>query len=159
MAGWISRKVLVEAQGVDLWVRWVVTIAVERIWKKKNLTLMLKQHLVKRHPHPSHHHHHHYLSHQLAYRATRKLLHPCLSLASLGMVPQMWFMFFISASTVLHRVLFGRPRFHFPSEVHWIATLVMELASLHSTCPIQHHHFQSMMVFTSSCWHHAKRSR
>ena len=30
---------------------------------------------------------------QLAYRAAMKLLHPCLSLASFWMVPQLWFMF------------------------------------------------------------------
>ena len=42
-----------------------------------------------------HHHHHHYPSRQLAYRAATKLLHPCLSLASLWMLPQLWFMFFI----------------------------------------------------------------
>ena len=41
----------------------------------------------------SHHHHHHYPSRQLAYRTATKLSHPCLSLASLWMVPQLWFMF------------------------------------------------------------------
>ena len=41
------------------------------------------------------------LSCHLAYRAATKLLHPCLSLASLWMVPQLWFMFFIFASTIL----------------------------------------------------------
>ena len=55
------------------------------------------------------HHHRHYLSCQLAYRAATKLLHPCLSLASLWRVPQLWFMFFISASTVLHRVVSTLP--------------------------------------------------
>ena len=94
----------------------------------------------------------------LAYRATTKLLHPCLSLASLWEVPQLWFMFFISASTVFHQVVFGLPCFHFPSGVQWIATLVMELASLCSTCPIQLHRFLVMMVSVSSCWHCAKRS-
>ena len=106
-----------------------------------------------------HHHHHHYPSHQLAKRAARKLLHLCQSLASLWMVPQLWFMFFISASTVLHQVVFGRPRFLFPSGVQWIATLVMELASLRSMCPVQRHRFLVMMVSISSCWHCAKRSR
>ena len=57
----------------------------------------------------------HYLSHQLAYRAAMKLFHPCLSFASLWMVPQVWFIFFISASTILHQVVFGQPRFRFPS--------------------------------------------
>ena len=47
------------------------------------------------------------LSCQLEFRATTKLLHPCLSLASLWMVPQLWFMLFISASTVLCQVVFG----------------------------------------------------
>ena len=97
-------------------------------------------------------------SHQLAYRTATKLLHPCLSLASLWMVPQLWFMFFISASTVLHQVVFGRPSFCFPSGVQWIATLVMKSASLRSTCPIQRHRFLVMMVSISSCWHRAKRS-
>ena len=67
-------------------------------------------------------------------------------------------MFFISASTVLHQVVFGRSCFCFPSGVLWIATLVMELASLHSTCPIQRHRFLLMMVSISSGWHRAKRS-
>ena len=40
------------------------------------------------------------------YSAATKLLHPCLSLASLWMVPQLRFFFFISASTVLHQVVF-----------------------------------------------------
>ena len=39
-------------------------------------------------------------SHQLVYMAVRKLLHLCPSLASPWVVPQLWFMFFISASTV-----------------------------------------------------------
>ena len=38
------------------------------------------------------HPHHHYLSSQLAYRAAAKLLHPCLSLASLWTVSQLWVM-------------------------------------------------------------------
>ena len=97
-------------------------------------------------------------SHLLAYTAAMKLLHPNLPLASLWMVPQLWFIFFVSASTVLHQVVFGRPCFCLPSEVQWTATLVMELASLHSMCPIQQHHFLVMMVSISSCWHHAKRS-
>ena len=50
---------------------------------------------------------HYYPSHQLVYRAATELLHPCLSQASLWMVLQLWFMFFISASTVLHQVVFG----------------------------------------------------
>ena len=41
------------------------------------------------------HHHHHYLSQQLDSRAVTKLLHPRPSLASLWVVPQLWFMFFI----------------------------------------------------------------
>ena len=49
----------------------------------------------------------HYLSHQLAYRAAMKLFHPCLSFASLWMVPQVWFIFFISASTILQLFLWG----------------------------------------------------
>ena len=102
---------------------------------------------------------HHYPSRQLVHRTATKLFHPCLSLASLWMVPQLWLIFFISASTVLRQVVFGRSRFRFPSGVQWIATLVMELASLHSTCPIQRHCFLVMMVSISSCWHHAKKSR
>ena len=81
-------------------------------------------------------HHHHYQSHQLVCRTATKLLHPCLSLASLWMVPQLWFIFFSSASTVLHQVVFSRPHFCFPSGVQWIATLVRELASLCSRYPI-----------------------
>ena len=100
-----------------------------------------------------------YPSRQLAYRAATKFLQPCLSLASIWMVPQLWFMFFISASTVLRQVVFGRPRFRFPSGVQWIATLVMELTSRCSTCPFQRHRFLVMMVSISSCWHRAKRSR
>ena len=99
------------------------------------------------------HHHHHYPSRQLAYRAATKLLHPCLSLASLWMLPQLWLIFFISASTVLHQTVFSRPPFHFPSGVQRIATLLMELASLHSMCQIQHHYCLVMMVSISSCWH------
>ena len=74
-------------------------------------------------------------------------------------MPQLWFMFFISASTVLRQVVFSRPRFHFPSAsgVWWIATLVVELASLRDRFPNQHHHFLVMMVSLSSCWHCAKR--
>ena len=65
--------------------------------------------------------HHHHPSHQLVYRAATKPLHTCLSLASLWMVPQLWFIDFISASiTVLHQVVFHRPRFHFPSWVQWM---------------------------------------
>ena len=54
-------------------------------------------------------------SRQLVYRAATKLLHPCLSLASLWMVPQLWFVFFISASKVLRQVVFRRPRFRLSS--------------------------------------------
>ena len=100
-----------------------------------------------------------YLSRQLVYGAATKLFHPCLSLASLWRVPQLWFIVFISAATVLRRIVFGRPRFRFPSKVQWIATLVMESASLHGTCPIQRHHSLMMMVTISSCWHRAVRSR
>ena len=46
---------------------------------------------------------------------------------SLWMVSKLWLMFFICASTVLRQVVFGRPRFRFPSGVQWIATLVMEM--------------------------------
>ena len=46
---------------------------------------------------------HHYPSQQLAYRAATKLLHPCLLLTSLWVVPQLWSTFFISASTVLRQ--------------------------------------------------------
>ena len=84
----------------------------------------------------SHYHHHHYPARLLDCRAVTKLLHPCLSLASLWMVPQLWFTFFISASTVPRQVVFGRPRFCHPSGVLWIVTLVMELTSLHSMCLI-----------------------
>ena len=94
---------------------------------------------------------------QLVYRAATKLLHHCLSLASLWMVPKLWFMFFISASTVL--LVLGRPHFHLPSGVQWIATLVIEFASLYSTYSIQRHCFLVMKASISSCWHHAKRSR
>ena len=104
-------------------------------------------------------HHRHYPSRQLEYRAATKILYPCLSLASLWRVPQLWFMFFISDSTVLLQVVFGRPCFLFPSGVQWIATLVMELTSLRSKCPIQRHRFPVMMVSISFCWHRAKRSR
>ena len=90
------------------------------------------------------------------YRAATKLLHPCLSLANLWMVPQLRVMLVISAATVLRLVAFGRPRFRFPSGVQRIATMVMELASLRSTCPIQRHRFLVMMVSVSSCWHRAK---
>ena len=100
-----------------------------------------------------HHNHHHYTSRQLENRGAQKFLQPCLSLASLWMVPQLWFIFFIFASTVLRLDEFGRPCFRFPSGVQWIATLVMELASLRSICPIQCHRFLVMMVSISSCWH------
>ena len=99
-----------------------------------------------------------YPSCQLVYRTATKLLHPCLSLASLWMVPPLWFFFFISAPTVLHQVVFGRPRFCFPSGVQWIATLVMELTSLRNTCPIQCYRFLVIMVSVFSCWPRAKRS-
>ena len=88
-----------------------------------------------------------------------KLLHPCLSLASLWMVPQLWFIFFISTATALCQVVFGRPSSHLPYGVQWIATLVMELASLSSMCPIRCHRFLVMMGSISSCWHFAERSR
>ena len=104
-----------------------------------------------------HHHHHHHPSRLLVYRAATKLLHPGLSLASLWMVPQLWFMLFISASTVLRQVVFSRPCFCFPSGVQWIATLVMELSSLCSLCPLQRHRLLVMVVSISSCWHRAKR--
>ena len=100
---------------------------------------------------------HYYPSRQLAYSSATKLLHPSLSLASLWMVPQLWLMFFVSTSVVLHQVVFRPPRFYFPSGVQWIATLVMELASLQSTCPIQRHRILLMMVSISSCWHRAER--
>ena len=101
------------------------------------------------------HHHHYYLSSLRAYTAAMKPLHPCLSVASLWMEPQLCF---ISTSTVLQQVIFGRQRFHFHSGVQWIATLVMELASLHSICPIQCHCFLVIIVSIFSCWHHAKKS-
>ena len=90
--------------------------------------------------------HHHYPSCQLAYKAATKLLHPCLFLASLWMVPKLWFSFFITTSKVLHQVVFGWPFFRFSSGVWWIATLVIELAFLRSTCPIQHHRILVMIV-------------
>ena len=77
--------------------------------------------------------HAYYPSCQLASRAATKLLHPCLSLASLWMVAQLWFVFLSSASTVLPQFVFGQPLFRFPSLVQGIATLVIELASLRST--------------------------
>ena len=40
---------------------------------------------------------------------------PVLSLASLWMVPQLWFMFFSSVSTVLRQVVFSQPHFRLPS--------------------------------------------
>ena len=95
---------------------------------------------------------HHYPSRQLVHRTATKLFHPCLSLASLWMVPQLWLIFFISASTVLRQVVFGRSRFRFPSGVQWIVTLVMELASLR-------HRFLVVIISMSSCWHRAKRSQ
>ena len=52
---------------------------------------------------------HYYPSCQLAYRAAGKLLHPCLSLASLWMVPQLRFMSFISTPTVLQELVFSGP--------------------------------------------------
>ena len=55
-----------------------------------------------------HHHHHSYPSRQLAYRAATKLLHPCLSLAKLWVVSQLWFIFVVSASTGPRHVVFGR---------------------------------------------------
>ena len=97
-------------------------------------------------------------SRQRVCREAMKLPHTCLSLASLWMVPQLWFMFFMSAYTVLRQVVFSWPHFHFPSRVEWIAALVMELATLRSSCPIHHHRFLVMMVSISSCWHRAKRS-
>ena len=71
------------------------------------------------------------------------------------MVPWLWFILFIFASTVLRQVVFGRPHFRFPSWVQWIATLVMELTSLRRTCPTQRHRFLVMTVSISSCWHRA----
>ena len=52
---------------------------------------------------------HYYPSRRLAYRprAATKLLHPCRSLASLWMLPQLWFTFFSSTSTVLCQVVFS----------------------------------------------------
>ena len=97
-------------------------------------------------PSKRNHHHRHYPSRPLAYGAATKPLHPCLSLASLGTVSQLWFMSCIFASSVLRQVVFGQPRFRVPSGVQWIATLVMELASLCSTCPVQRHRFLVMMV-------------
>ena len=95
---------------------------------------------------------HYHPSRQTAYRAATKLPRPCLSLASLWMVPHLWFMLFIfSASTVLRQVVFGRLRFRFPSGVQRIAALLMELASFRSTCPIKRHRFLVMMVSISSC--------
>ena len=108
---------------------------------------------------PNHHHHHHYPSRRLANRAATKLLHLCLPPVSLWIVHQLWFMFFISASTVLHQVVFSRQRVRFPSGFQWIAVLVMELASLRSMCPKQRYRFMAMMVSISSCWHRARRSR
>ena len=99
------------------------------------------------------HHHHHSSLRLLAYRAARKLLHPYLSLASLWMSSQQCSSYL---RTVLRRVVFGRPRFRFPSGVLCIATLVMELTSLCGTCPIQHHRFLGMMVSIPCCWLHAK---
>ena len=52
-------------------------------------------------------------SRQLAYKTATKLLHTCLSLASLWMVPQLWFMVFISASANVRQVVFCRPCFCF----------------------------------------------
>ena len=68
------------------------------------------------------------------------------------MVLQLWFISFISASTVLRQVVFCRSHFRFPSGVQRIATLVMELASLHSTCPIRRQRFLVMTVYISSRW-------
>ena len=65
----------------------------------------------------------------------------CPSCASCSSVPHL-----ISASTVLHRVVFGQPRFHLPSGVQSIAILVIELEDSRSTCPIQRHGFLVVMV-------------
>ena len=78
------------------WKAQTVTVLFYRLWRTTLLNSV-------------HHQHHHYPSRLLTYRAAMKLLYPCLSLASLWMVPQLWFIFFISASTVLQQVVFGRP--------------------------------------------------
>ena len=56
-----------------------------------------------------------YPTHHTSWRIgqQRSFSTPCLSLASLLMVPQLWYMLFISASTVLRQVVFGQPRFRF----------------------------------------------
>ena len=124
-------------------------------------------------------HHHHYPSRLLAYMAALKLFHPCLSLASLWMVPQLWFMFVITAFTVLRQVVFGRPRFRFhvmsailfnlvidwmmrcttedrPRRIRWTLFDTLEDLALHVPNPAPC--FLVMMVSISSCWHRAKRS-
>ena len=59
-------------------------------------------------------------------RAATNLPHP-LFVTGLWMVPWLWFMVFISASTGLRQVVLGRPRFRFLSGIQWIAALVMKL--------------------------------
>ena len=59
----------------------------------------------------------------------------------------------------LRQVVFGRPRFRFPSRVQWIATLVMELASLRRTYPIQRHRFLVMNGLHILLLARPKRSR
>ena len=54
---------------------------------------------------------------------------------SLWFMPQLCFMLFVSASTVLRQVVFGRPRFRFLSGVQWIATFVMGVGILAQHVP------------------------
>ena len=104
-----------------------------------------------------HHHHHHVLLHPVVSRAATKALHSDLFCANLVKGPHVFFMAFISLSTVLLHVVFGLPFFLFPSGVQWSAVLTTEPGSLRITCPI-HLHLLRVMIIAISSWLHLLRS-
>lgn len=94
----------------------------------------------------------------LAYRAVTKDLHSFPSLVIFSTVPQVFFHFIISASTVLRHVFLGLPLFLFPSGVQCRATLVMESWSFLMTWPIHFHLRLNSMVVMPSMLHCFNRS-
>lgn len=101
-----------------------------------------------------------------------KVLHSCLFWVNFWIIPQVWFIVFISTSTSRHQVFFGRPFLCLPSGVQCKAVRVT-LDSFLSTCPIQiilvmmvsvvHHGLQdfqysipsiSMCEKRRACWDH-----
>ena len=89
-------------------------------------------------------------------RARTSFLHCSVSLAFLSSSLHVWPMSFMSDSTVLLQVVFGRPCYLLPSGVHLRDTLVMLFVGFLSKCPIHRQRYflripRTLMELVISC--------